>query len=95
MEVQLQSLSGLEQQLEQAIYQKKLALKEECPEKAEEIMDCEARVTFLKNQLKEIHNSQDEVKRTEEMVGNAILRLESLETDTKRQLEDARRPCGQ
>lgn len=51
---ELQSLEGLEHKLERAVNEKKEWLKENCPQKAQQILDSEERIAGLQGQLREI-----------------------------------------
>lgn len=77
------SMNELENKLENAIRERKEWLKANCPEKAQDILDAEARIAGLRGQLKEIQEALEagkSAKRTTEDIKKSLSSAESWGT---------------
>lgn len=77
------SMNELENKLENAIRERKEWLKANCPEKAQDILDAEARIAGLRGQLKEIREALEagkSAKRTTEDIKKSLSSAESWGT---------------
>lgn len=83
LESRKRSMNELENRLESAIRERKEWLKANCPEKAQDILDAEARIASLSGQLKEITEALDagkSAKQTTEAIKKSLKSAEGWGT---------------